>query len=183
MNAHQFFGFGSLVNLGTHEFGGVCASLRGWRRIWVKTTLRDVAFLSVERSPGARLDGILSAVPGGDWDALDKREYAYARVDATADIPGAMDAAVYQVDRQFEDHHTQGHILLSYLDVVVQGYLAQFGEDGVRDFFATTDGWDRAILDDRASPVYPRHQQLARKERALVDTQIPASAAVVQHLV
>ena len=32
-------------------------------------------------------------------------------------------------------------ILLSYLDVVVQGYLAEFGEAGVARFFASTDGW------------------------------------------
>jgi hypothetical protein len=60
-------------------------------------------------------------------------------------------------------------ILMSYLDVVVQGYLREFGQAGAEDFFATTDGWDIPVLDDRAAPRYPRHQALTGDERALVD--------------
>ena len=63
-------------------------------------------------------------------------------------------------------------MLLSYVDVVVQGYLREFGEDGVAQFFATTDGWDAPILDDRADPVYPRHQALTAKERAFTDRHL-----------
>jgi hypothetical protein len=58
---------------------------------------------------------------------------------------------------------------LSYIDVVVQGYLREFGEEGVARFFATTDGWDAPVADDRADPIYLRHQTLTRAERALVD--------------
>lgn len=63
----------------------------------------------------------------------------------------------------------QHPVLLNYLDVVVQGYLREYGAEGVARFFATTAGWDAPLLDDRASPIYPRHQRLAPAERALVD--------------
>ena len=63
-------------------------------------------------------------------------------------------------------------MLLSYIDVVVQGYLREFGERGVRHFFETTDGWEAPVLDDRAAPIYPRHQRLSPDERALVDDQL-----------
>ncbi|WP_323785658.1 hypothetical protein [Thalassovita sp.] len=63
-------------------------------------------------------------------------------------------------------------ILLSYLDVVVQGYHQEFGEQGVTRFFQTTDGWDAPILDDRKQPHYPRHQTLARPETRLVDRML-----------
>lgn len=60
-------------------------------------------------------------------------------------------------------------VLLSYLDVVVQGYRRWFGEDGVAAFFASTDGWDAPILNDRAAPRYPRHQPLSKDDREMVD--------------
>ncbi|MEY8843070.1 gamma-glutamylcyclotransferase, partial [Cribrihabitans sp. XS_ASV171] len=63
-------------------------------------------------------------------------------------------------------------ILLSYLDVVVQGYLRVFGVDGADRFFATTDGWESPILDDRAEPRYPRHRRLKDEERAFVDDRL-----------
>lgn len=50
----------------------------------------------------------------------------------------------------------------------------EFGEAGVARFFATTDGWDAPILDDRAKPQYPRAQQLSSAETALVDRMLRA---------
>ena len=43
------------------------------------------------------------------------------------------------------------------------------GAAGVADFFATTDGWEAPILNDRAAPQYPRHQRLTGEEHELVD--------------
>jgi hypothetical protein len=60
-------------------------------------------------------------------------------------------------------------ILLSYLDVVVQGFLKEFGESGVTRFFDTTDGWNTPVLNDRNDPRYPRAQVLSTAETALVD--------------
>ena len=56
--------------------------------------------------------------------------------------------------------------------MVVQGYDAVFGAEGVADFFATTRGWEAPVLDDRAAPLYPRHQVLAPQQLALVDAMI-----------
>ena len=83
------------------------------------------------------------------------------------------DIAVYAVP---EGRHrvpsSRYPILMSYLDVVVQGYLREFGECGALNFFATTKGWDSPILNDRESPRYPRYQQLSRRETAFVDDQL-----------
>jgi hypothetical protein len=64
----------------------------------------------------------------------------------------------------------------SYLDVVVQGYLNEFGEAGAALFFATTHGWDAPILNDRKAPLYPRDQVLTRAETGFVDDAIAALA-------
>ena len=44
-------------------------------------------------------------------------------------------------------HHDPGDdhpLVLSYVDVVVQGFLAEYGIAGVGHFFATTTGWPAA---------------------------------------
>ncbi|MBL3566709.1 gamma-glutamylcyclotransferase, partial [Rhodovulum sulfidophilum] len=75
-----FFGYGSLVNRATHGYrDAVRARISGWRRVWRHTPLRPVAYLTAEPAPGVTLDGLIAAVPGGDWTALDQREYAYDR--------------------------------------------------------------------------------------------------------
>ncbi len=183
-----FFGYGSLVNLRTHRFQEAApARLQGWRRVWRETDLRPAAFLSVEPDPQASLDGMIAAVPDADWSALDAREYAYAR--HAVDLDGLTTHAAEVSDVQLyatrpeisRPAGTQHPILLSYLDVVVQGYLAQFGEDGVARFFETTHGWDAPILDDRSAPIYPRAQSLTPDEIALVDAWTAQLAAVVHH--
>ncbi len=67
---------------------------------------------------------------------------------------------------------TRHPILLSYLDVVLQGYLREFGREGAEAFVATTDGWDAPVLDDRAAPIYSRHQRLDRADTAFVDAAL-----------
>ena len=168
-----FFGYGSLVNRATHTYPQAqTATLNGWRRVWVRTKLRDVVFLSIHEAPGHSIDGLIAAVPGGDWAALDKREGGYARIDASAQVTHeatATDIAAYQVPSSNQVADGTHHILLSYLDVVVQGFLREFGEAGAEAFFATTDGWDTPILNDRADPLYPRAQKLTAQEQNLTD--------------
>ncbi len=175
-----FFGYGSLVNRDTHAFGVAApARLRGWRRVWRHTRLRPVAYLTAVPDPAGEIDGLIAAVSGADWAALDMRERAYSRLSAhhqiSHDLPHAPDIAIYTIPEG--RHGTPGAacpVLLSYIDVVVQGYLREFGEAGVRRFFDTTDGWDAPVLDDRARPRYPRHRQLSGDERALVDDHLAA---------
>lgn len=179
-----FFGYGSLVNRQTHGYPDPHpARLDGWRRAWVGTSGRDLVFLSVLEDPECRIDGLIAAVPGGDWDALDAREAGYARLSSggavTHPLAPSPDIAHYAVppDTFVPGNHA---ILLSYLDVVVQGFLREFGESGVARFFDTTDGWNTPIIDDRAAPRYPRHQALSDAERALVDDHLARLSACVE---
>jgi hypothetical protein len=105
-----------------------------------------------------------ASTAGIGWEALDIREEGYNR------------HALHNTDMQMyigsPDCILDGvkqPILLSYLDVVVQGYHTHFGKQGVADFFATTQNWDHPILHDRHDPQYPRAQQLSNEQRDLVD--------------
>lgn len=172
--APLFFGYGSLVNLATHDYHDPRpARLRGWRRVWRQTRLREVAFLSVEPHAETVIDGIVARVPGADWEALDAREHAYVRRDVSRAVshdaaPGPT--AVYQVaEGHIAPASANGPLILSYIDTVVQGFVQVHGEAGAARFFATTTGWDAPVIDDRAAPRYPRHSPPGHAERALVD--------------
>ena len=172
MSDPAFFGYGSLVNTKTHDYADPRpATLRGWRRVWQHTRLREVSYLSVTPCLETAIDGLVARVPGADWAALDLRERAYLRTDVTQALATPHPTAIYHVDPV---HHsdTEGPILLSYLDTVVQGFLHHFGEDGVARFFDTTTGWHMAVHDDRAAPIYPRATILSPRERALVDLHL-----------
>ncbi len=180
-----FFGYGSLVNTKTHDYPDpIKARLTGWRRMWRHTTMRDLAILTVVPDPKVEITGLIARVPGGDWAALDKREAYYSRTlldPSKLHYQGGFDVQMYEVEKD-KDADALHPILLSYLDVVVQGFLEQFGEDGVADFFATTSGWDAPVLDDRQAPIYPRAQTLTQLETGLVDTQLTALSAQVKQL-
>lgn len=178
---HAFFGYGSLVNRATHDYAAAHpATLTGWRRVWRHTALRPVAFLSAEPAEGVEIDGLIAEVPGGDWAALDRREHAYTRhtlppATLRHPVPRPVAAQIYAVPAEAAAPPSERFpILLSYLDVVVQGFLAEFGTTGAGRFFATTGGWDAPILDDRASPRYPRAQRLSDAQTALVDAHLAA---------
>lgn len=176
MTNGYFFGYGSLVNRLTHAYPDArTAHLSGWRRAWHHTDLRPVAFLSVVPSPGTEIDGLIARVDGS-WADLDFRERAYDRIptrDVRHDLPHEPEIAVYAIPEGKYDPPTRAHpVLLSYIDTVVQGFLAEFGEAGAQRFFETTDGWSAPIADDRARPLYPRHTPLSAWERALVDRSL-----------
>ena len=184
----SFFGYGSLVNTATHGYlNPQPAKLRGWRRIWRHSNTRDVAFLSVHRVAGGVIDGLLATVPGGDWAALDKREHGYHRhalplSDLALDGPAPHAPHIYEANPLMTQDASVGHpILLSYLDVVTQGFLQVFGHSGAEAFFASTDGWG-PILDDRAAPVYPRAQVLDPAQTDFVDAQVARLSSVVTPL-
>jgi hypothetical protein len=173
-----FFGYGSLVNRATHPYENAHrASARGWKRAWRYTNHRDIAFLTAIPCPNSEIKGLMAEVPNGDWIALDKREFAYDRVPASDQIDHSIEipheVSIYAIPNGQHIAPSERHpILLSYLEVVVQGYLNEFGKDGVAEFFDTTDGWDAPILDDRAAPLYPRFQSLSRAEKALTESHM-----------
>lgn len=174
MTASYVFGYGSLVNPATHDYAETHpASLMGWRRVWRHAAGREVAFLTVVRSPGDQIAGAVARVQEDEWSALHAREQWYLPErtrDVRHHLPETGDMVVYHAP---DDLHLPAEaplpILLSYLDVVVQGYARAFGEEGVAEFFATTDGWHAPVLDDRGAPRYGRHQRLTRQETALTD--------------
>ncbi|MBU2959416.1 gamma-glutamylcyclotransferase [Citreicella sp. C3M06] len=178
MSGAFFFGYGSLVNRGTHHFTPLHpATAHGWRRAWRCTDAREAAFLTAVPDPDGTLLGMIAHVPADDWAALDEREAAYDRLGAglkiTHEAPGVAELALYAIAPERMRGPSDAHpLLLSYLDVVVQGYLLEYGVEGAEHFFATTDGWDCPILDDRAAPRYPRAQRLGDPERAVVDRHL-----------
>ena len=177
MSDHFIFGYGSLVNRATHEYGIThTARLPGWRRVWQHTTRREVAFLNVIPDPAAQLDGLIMAVPPVAPD-LEAREYAYAKHDVSAQVAhglaGPTEVKMWAIPAPDITAPGSGHaLLLSYIDVVVAGYLDVFGRDGVARFFANTDGWQAPVWDDRAAPLYPRAQPLRDEVRWLVDSAL-----------
>lgn len=181
----RFFGYGSLVNRASHDGGGGAlrarpARLSGWLRVWRGTRLRRAAYLSVEPHACCVIDGLLAQVPGGDWAALDRREVAYEKHDAGGQITPAQPGpvALYVIPPGVLDPEREAHpVLLSYLDMVVSGFLDAFGPDGVARFFTSTAGWDGPLLDDRAAPIYPRADTATRAGRRATDAALPATGA------
>lgn len=180
-----FFGFGSLVNRGTHAYpDGHRATLRGWRREWRYCAAFDHTFLSVVRDATAQIDGLVARVPGADWAALDAREQGYVRhpippADLRHEAPFDLAAQVYAVPMQASGPATRARpIWLSYLDVVVAGFHAEYGTAGVARFFATTTGW-AACVDDRTAPLYPRAQDVGAGVRGLVDEWLAGQGIAV----
>ncbi len=184
MSETFIFGYGSLVNRATHDYDTAHrATLRGWRRAWRHTTRREVAFLNVVPEPGHVLKGMVLGVPHVAPD-LDRREYAYSRADVTDVVEHPM-AGRPRVNLfaipPGQDDGRNGHVLLlSYIDVVAQGYLHEFGDDGVQAFFETTEGWDAPVIDDRAAPRYPRAQPVDDTLAGLVDHWLAQVGAAVR---
>ncbi len=173
MNDHFIFGYGSLVNRATHGYEAAYpARLTGWRRAWRHTTLREVAFLNAVPEPGHEMAGLVIGVPR-EAPELDSREYAYTRTDVTGwvdhPLAGPVEVNVFAIPQASGDRRAGHVLLLSYIDVVVQGYFCEYGHDGVRDFFETTDGWDATVIGDRAAPRYPRSQTVEPELTMLVD--------------
>lgn len=182
--APYFFGYGSLVNCQTHAYPDPRpAQLRGWQRAWVRCAGRNVVYLSVFKAPTVTIDGLIAAVPNADWAALDQREAGYARISSQGAVQHTLspapDVAHYAVPAE-KCIMTGDHvILLSYLDVVVQGFAQQFGTSGVTRFFDTTLGWSTPVVNDRTAPRYPRHQSLSQGEVSLVDQNLARVGARV----
>ncbi len=178
MEHRHFFGYGSLVNRATHDYAGAFpARLTGWRRAWRRSPHRGLCYLTAVEAPGEELLGLIAPVPRAAQQALDAREQAYGRVDVSHAVHHeAAPAPAVELHAVPEGQHLdpteKNPILLSYLDVVVQGYLAEFGAEGVQHFFATTQGWNAPVLDDRSAPIYPRAQAMQGHETKMVDAAL-----------
>ncbi|MEO0922622.1 MAG: gamma-glutamylcyclotransferase [Pseudomonadota bacterium] len=172
------FGYGSLVNAKTHNYKETQkARLSGWRRMWRKTDMREAAFLTIVPDLNCELDGLVARVAPEQWEELRERELAYAQLEArsqvTCDLSSDTSLAIFSIEdgKHFMPDDTSP-VLLSYIDVVVQGYLEVFGRGGVERFFQTTDGWEAPVRDDRSTPIYRRHQQLDVTQTDIVNAML-----------
>ncbi len=173
-----FFGYGSLVNTKTHLYKRATpACAKGWRREWRWVPGRELAFLTAIPDSSCEIEGLIAEVPNQDWAALDEREEFYERLNANdcTDHPvnEPLDIAIYAIPPASSTIASDDHpIILSYLDVVLQGYLEVYGVEGGLKFFESTTGWDAPVINDRAAPLYPRSQKLSAEETDWVDEQL-----------
>lgn len=169
-----FFGFGSLVNTGTHRYDPVTpATVKGWKRIWVNNECYEHAFLSIEPDESSQIQGLMAQVPNNDWLELDTREVGYARrflneqewcpetpsnreCPKSLQLSGKLDDIQMYVLQGGEYAQAAKPILWSYVETVLYGYYQWFGAEGVEDFIQSTAAWTD-ILDDRSQPIYPRY--------------------------
>lgn len=178
-----FFGYGSLVNRKTHGYGDALpATIRGWRREWRRSQVFGRTFLSAVPDAHGRIDGLIARVPEGDWAALDRREAGYSRhFLRPEDVTGAAGVSpqLYAIAPDVSVPACSNYpFRVSYLDVVIAGFLAEFGEAGVARFFQSTTGWG-AMLDDRANPLYARAIPVAPAVRDLIDMHLRESCTPV----
>lgn len=172
------FGYGSLVNRGTHAFEELYpARVAGWGRRWchwVDASFYRCTSLTVAPDPAASISGLVMGTPPTTHDGLNEREAGYDRIiiDAGAIAhsgPAGVEVELYQSrdQRPGADH---APILQSYVDTVMQGFEQEFGREGLHQFVAETSGWDTPILRDRAAPHYPRATSLLTGQARLFDT-------------
>jgi len=120
----DFFGYGSLVNLQTHQYlNPRPTKIKGWKRKWVSSNIHDIAFLSVSPCDLTILQGMRASTKNIGWKALDLRETGYIRHNLDN-----YNMQMYIGDPEHIDHKIKKPILLSYLDCVIQGYYKHFGK-------------------------------------------------------
>ncbi|WP_417668080.1 gamma-glutamylcyclotransferase [Roseibium sp.] len=183
----SYFGYGSLVNVETlSEHTSVKPGrLDGWVREWRirggNAQIGGVCSLSVAPEQGAAIRGVGAQEPKAGLDALNQREWKYDRIDGVGrdfrceeqQKPGPDEMFLYRSKAEYTGWGDEDHpILQSYLDCVLAGFHAFWGEEGISHFVETTRGWHVPILQDRETPVYPRAVALAPELREAIDDHL-----------
>lgn len=181
-----YFGYGSLVNratLRTRYIDAVPARLSGWKRCWRPRPAGDVSvaghvssMLSARRHDDHAIDGLLVYDSLENLPEVDQREAKYDRMSVGLDsltidvaVPHECPVYIYEAHTNTAPHDPGDPILQSYLDAVMQGFMHEFGENGVRGFLHSTDGFERPVRSDRHDPVYARAVDLPAHQRDLFD--------------
>lgn len=170
-----YFGYGSLVNrqtLKTKYTQAVPVQLKGWRRHWQSRAAgylhysgKDIALLSVHAQSNCRLSGMLIIDRRDSLGEVDVRERGYDRQrlnrdqlelsESTGQIDIPQELFVY-VGKTEPVKQERSKLLQSYLDTVMSGYLAEYGEGDIEHLLETTVGFDRDLIADRDNPIYSR---------------------------
>ncbi|CAN7392177.1 gamma-glutamylcyclotransferase [Phyllobacterium sp. LjRoot231] len=177
-----YFGYGSLVNrqtLRTNIVHAMPAKLHGWRRLWRASPSESelpTALLSVCRDESASVDGLLVFDYQENLPAVDLREQNYDRrnvlpedIETATPFPEGVPIFVYEAHEYVPVRPEPPMILQSYLDAVMQGFLVEHGEEGLRHFVLKTEYFNTPIYRDRPSPTYPRAVKLSDKEIDMFD--------------
>jgi len=179
-----YFGYGSLVNVETLAEGAtaVPGTLAGWVREWriwgTNQIGRGVCTLSVGQETGSEIRGVLVREPKEGLSALERREHKYHAVHGIGERfshendgrSGPEDMFLFKSKPEHYGWGDDDHpILQSYIDCVLAGFHAHWGEEGVRHFLETTRGWHVPVLFDRDNPIYPRAIELEHSLRELID--------------
>lgn len=186
----HYFGYGSLVNADTRppESRAVPGRLNGWIREWrLAGTMPGggACGLTIRPHAGASIAGVLVADHVSRLPELDAREHRYDRLAVgqgmfTPDETGLAHREAF-VYRAKSEHRRWGDtatpVLLSYVDCVLAGFHSHWGEAGVRDFIATTEGWHVPILNDRKQPRYVRAVNISDNLRVLIDAALAEAGA------
>lgn len=184
-----YFGYGSLVNrrtLRTKFLGIRRARADGWKRFWLpRDPSAEMALLSVQRHESETIEGVVVYDHADHLPSVDEREIGYLRriVDLdrlNIDTPPIADVPIYiyEAERGADTAETTGSaILQSYLDAVMQGFRTLYGDDGLRRFVASTEGFETRILKDRSAPRYPRWVTLESGEEELFDRLVTERGA------
>ncbi|MEJ8476081.1 gamma-glutamylcyclotransferase family protein [Roseibium algae] len=182
-----YFGYGSLVNIETlsKDTSVSPGTLTGWVREWRiqggNSFGRSVCALGVVPDKDTSIRGVAAREPKEGLAKLDLREDNYYRVaDIGADFhcdelgqPGADDMFLYRSKPENYGWGSDEHpILQSYLDCVLAGFHAFWGEDGITHFIETTRGWHVPILAERDAPIYPRSIQLTAELKDMIDSHL-----------
>jgi cation transport protein ChaC len=187
------FGYGSLVNRRTLPADAECLRVRvtGWRRAWRHASLTASGrrcTLTVVPDPDCTIFGTVVAQPVSGAGALQQREAQYGQVGLPPESVVWLDERPAGWPDPFihvghAEHARPGDfdhpVLLSYLDTVLSGFLATFGDDGPRHFIETTADWHVPVLNDRSRPIYPRAIRLRPEETELVDDLLAAAGATI----
>ena len=186
MSIFTCFGYGSLVNVRTLLPGTEVRSarVRGWRRAWRlsgDSTFGNRCTLTVVPDEGAAILGVMVVQHADHRAALSAREVHYVPTPLSADSvewldpPGVgwPDAFIHVGRPEYVRAGGPGHpVMMSYLDVVIAGFRGRFGDEGAEHFVDTTLDWHVPVLNDRASPRYPRWVPVEAADRAFVDALV-----------
>ncbi len=180
-----YFGFGSLVNkdtLRTSYVDIITASLRGYSRHWQARSTKifgnNISLLSIHEDTECTIKGMIVFDLLTNLPLVDEREERYSRhslkreqLEVSAGVELPEELYVY-IANEVDNNHDDGALLQSYLDAVMQGFNNEYGDEGVKHFVDTTKGFDRDVILDRESPLYPRSVQLTNEEINLFDDEL-----------
>jgi cation transport protein ChaC len=190
------FGYGSLVNRRTRTRNAVVDPflIPGWRRSWahcIETRWGNFCGLTIVPSADGEVAGVVVRRHRSFLTRLDRREQQYKRiqlrlVDEQIQLLralGRVDVFAYTSEPPiFRPGNSEYPIWRSYLECVLAGFIDVGGHPAAEEFIKSTAGWETPILDDRATPKYPRAYRLPKRVQLAVDQLINHNGLDTNHI-